>query len=137
MRNPLMTVAKQKSFGVIHFDRQLQVVDIDAIAQRLLGSTNQTPSGSITDILPELVGAERQMERIVAKQEDCYRLDLLNRLDGEGDLRYINLLILPGNDGDRAVMLIEDATREGQILQAANQQRYDLYLESADITQTL
>lgn len=128
MLDPLMIIAEHKGFGMLHFDRQLRMVGTDTIAQQLLTSTHRTPSGAITDILPELVGAEPQIKRIVSQKRGHYRLDHLNRLDGDGKPRYLNLLILPCADSDRAVVLIEDVTREGQILQAANQRRYDLYL---------
>ena len=133
MRDPLKIIAEQKCFGVLHFDRQLQVVDINTIAEQLLVSTDPKLHGAVTDILPELVGAERQMERIVDKQEDFYRLDHLNRPDKQGELRYINLLILPCTANDRAVIWLEDVTQDGKILQEANQQRYDLYLYRVSI----
>ena len=133
MRDPLMTIAEHKGFGVLHFDRQLRMVGKDTIAQQLLTSANQTHSDAITDILPELVGAEPQIKRIVAQKQGHYRLDHLNRLDGNGKLRYLNVLILPCADSDRAVILIEDVTREGQMIQAANQHRYDLYLYRVSI----
>jgi len=133
MRDPLITIAEQKGFGVLQFDRQLRVVDINATAEHLLVSTVSKPRGPVTDILPELVGVEHQMERIADKQEDFYRLDHLNRPDKQGALRYVNLLILPSTDSERAVIFLEDVTREGKLLQAANQQRYDLYLYRVSI----
>jgi len=133
MRNPVNIIAKQKRFGVLLYDRQLQVIDIDAIAKQLLASTELKPHGSVTDLLPELVGAEDQMVRLVDKQEDFYRLDHLNRHDAKGEVRYLNLLTLPCVDSHQAMILLEDVTQDARILQAANQQRYDEYLYRASI----
>jgi two-component system, NtrC family, response regulator AtoC len=133
MRDPLKIIAEQKGFGAIHFDRHLRTIDINSIAEQLLVSTDPKPLGPVTEILPELVGVEHQMERIVDRQEEFYRLDHLNRPDKQGELRYINLLILPCTDSNRAVIFLEDVTHAGKILQAANQQRYDLYLYRVSI----
>jgi two-component system, NtrC family, response regulator AtoC len=133
MRDPVKIIAEQKKLGVLHFDRQLQVVDINTIAKQLLVSTAPAPHVSVMDILPELVGVEDRIARIIDEQEGFYRLDHLNRHDEQGELRYINLLMLPCTDSDQAMILIEDVTQDGRILQAANQQRYDLYLYRTSI----
>ena len=103
-------------------------------AQQLLSlPPPQPPYTLITDLFPELVGIEAELQRIVAKQESVYHLDYVNRSDKQGQTRYLNLLLLAYTEKDRALLVLEDATQTALALQAANQQRYDMYLYRTSI----
>ncbi len=79
------------------------------------------------------MGIEAELHRIVAKQESVYHLDYVNRSDKQGQTRYLNLLLLAYDEKDRALVVLEDATQTALALQAANQQRYDMYLYRTSI----
>ncbi len=134
MTDPLNILLDQKGFGALFFDEQLLVIEMNPAAQQLLkpapSKLLQTP---VTDIFPELVGIETQLERIVAKKESTYRLDHVNRIDEQGKMRYVNLLMLACKAKNRALLVLEDATHTALTLQAANQQRYDMYLYRTSI----
>jgi len=134
MADPLRQLLLEKGFGTLSFDGSLQVVEASPTACRLLAIPSSTPShGLLTDRIPELVGIEEQLERIVAKQDPAYRLDCVNRLDEKGQTRYLDLLLLACPETDRALLVVEDATQAALAVQADNQQRYDLYLYRASI----
>ena len=123
-----------KGFGCIVFNRQLQVTDACPTARTLLsGSLDDGRHAPLTDIFPELFGAEDQIGRIIAKLIPHYRLDLVNRTGEDGKPRYLNLLLLACNEEDRALVVIEDATMNAMAMQRANQQRYDIYLYRTSI----
>ena len=134
MADPLNILLDHKGFGAIYFDEQLRVIETSPATQQLLALTlAQPPLALITDIFPELVGIEDDLQRMVAKQESVYHLDYVNRSDKQGQTRYLNLLLLACNEKDRALLVLEDATQTALALQAANQQRYDMYLYRTSI----
>jgi transcriptional regulator with PAS, ATPase and Fis domain len=134
MVDPLKNLLDQKGFGALFFDGRLRLVEASSTAQHLLSLDPPTsPYALITDIFPELVGIEVQLEQIVAKQESVYRLDHVNRIDKPGQLRYLNLLLMACPEKDRGLLVVEDVTDSALTLQADNQQRYDLYLYRTSI----
>ena len=134
MIDPLRQLLDQKGFGALSFDGELQVLESSPAACRMLAiESPEPPYDLLTDILPELVGIEEQLERIVAKRVNAYRLDHVNRIGEEGQTRYLGLLLLACSEKDRALLVVEDTTPAALALQADNQQRYDLYLYRASI----
>ena len=134
MTDALNILMAHKGFGALFFDERLQVIEINAAAEQLLALTPpKTPQTMITEIFPELVGIETQLEQIVAKQKTAYRLDHVNRLDEQGQVQYLNLLLLACPEKHRALLVLEDATQTALAEQVANQQRYDMYLYRTSI----
>ena len=134
MADPLNILLDHKGFGAIFFDGQLRVLETSPAAQQLLSlPPAQPPHTLITDIFPELVGIEAELQRIVAKQESVYHLDYVNRIDKQGQTHFLNLLLLAHTEKDRALLVLENATHAALALQAANQQRYDMYLYRTSI----
>jgi transcriptional regulator with PAS, ATPase and Fis domain len=134
MTDPLNILMDQKGFGALFFDERLRVIEINAAAEQLLAlAPTGPPRAHIADIFPELVGIEVHLEQIVAKQETIYRLDHINRPDEQGQVRYLNLLVLACPQKNRALVVLEDATQTAQAVQIANQQRYDIYLYRTSI----
>lgn len=111
MADPLNILLEGKGFGALFFDGQLHLVEASSTAQLLLSLDSPTsPYPLVTDIFPELVGIEAQLEQVVAKQEPAYRIDHVNRIDAQGHLRYLNLLLLACPEKNRAMLVVEDAT---------------------------
>lgn len=129
MNRSLASLIAHKGFGVICFDNRLQVVERNAAAVDILAAVGaQHHDGDLQDLFPELVGVQDQLMQIVEKQAGDYRLDHVNRRDGQGQTRYWNLLLLAGPEVGRGMLIIEEITEKAMAIQAVNQQRYDLYL---------
>ena len=123
-----------KGFGTILFDSRFTVLSMNPAAETLLGlSGAPRPPGSLLDLFPEFVGLEAQIAAIVEDKDAEVRLDHVNRESGQGQLHYFNLLLLPDPAPDRALLVIEDVTEQALARQAANQQRYELYLYQRDL----
>jgi transcriptional regulator with PAS, ATPase and Fis domain len=134
MTDPLNQLLLQKGLGAIWFDGRLQVVESTPQILTLLDiQSTQLPHGSLLDIVPELVGLDDQLAQILAKQDAAYRIDHVNRVDDQGQTRYLNLMVLACHEENRALLVVEDATPSALALQADNQQRYDLYLYRTSI----
>jgi transcriptional regulator with PAS, ATPase and Fis domain len=98
-------------------------------AQRLLRSLgHENRFGGLETIFPEIVGNESYISDIVITKKGDYRIEYVNRHDIEGRVRYLNLLVLPDETPNCALLVIEDATEKAQMQQQINQQRYELYL---------
>ncbi len=129
MVNPFGILMEQKGLGAIIFDDRLQSIEVNSAAEHLLKLSVKPGSHvPITDIFPELVGVEEILAHIVAKKEDLYRLDYINRTDAQGHVSYLNLLLLALPEEKRALVVVEDATQEALGVQVSNQQRYDMFL---------
>ena len=129
MDRPLARLIEHKGFGVLYFDSRLQVVELNAAAAEMLAVVGwQHPKGDLQESFPELVGIHDQLAQILEKQGTVYRLDHVNRRDGQGQIRYWDLLLLAGPEEGRGMLIIEDVTEKAIAIQAMNQQRYDLYL---------
>jgi transcriptional regulator with PAS, ATPase and Fis domain len=134
MDEPLSQLIDQKGFGALYFDGDLNVIEWNAAAAQLLDiAPSQSTAGQVTDLLPELVGIESRLERIVAKKEALFRLDYVNRAGSGDQVRYLNLLLLACRENNRALIVIEDTTSEALAVQVNNQQRYDMFLYRASI----
>jgi transcriptional regulator with PAS, ATPase and Fis domain len=122
-----------KGFGAILFDGRFNVLRVNPAAETLLGLPDPFRSpASLLDLFPELIGAEEQIAAIVDGQDADFRLDRVNRESAEGAARYLNLLVLPDPAPGRALLVIEDVTEQALARQAANQQRYELFLYQHD-----
>jgi len=118
-----------KGFGAVLFDSHFNIVRMSPAAEAMLWISGASkPRGSFLDLFPELVGVEEQIAAIIEGKDADYRLDLVSRESGPGRVRYLNLLLLPDPAPDRALLVIEDVTGQALSRQAANQQRYELFL---------
>jgi transcriptional regulator with PAS, ATPase and Fis domain len=122
-----------KGFGAILFDERFTVMRMNPAAEAMLGLSGAFRShGSILDLFPELVGVEVQIAAIVAGQDTDYRLEHVNRESGPGQVRYLNLWLLPDPAPGRALLVIEDVSEQALARQSASQQRYELFLYQRD-----
>jgi transcriptional regulator with PAS, ATPase and Fis domain len=122
-----------KGFGSILFDSRFNVLEVTPAAASMLGLAGTSRShGSLLNLFPEFVGVEAQVASIVADKSADFRLDLVHREAGPGLARYLNLLLLPDPAPERALLVIEDVTELALMRQAANQQRYELFLYQHD-----
>ena len=129
MNSPFTRLVEYKGFGLLYFDDRLRVVELNATAADMLARVGMPhPQGELQELFPELVGIPDQLERIVNKQDPAYRLDHVNRRDGQGQTRYWDLLLLAGPEVGSGMLIIEDVTEPAMAMQVLNQQQYDLYL---------
>lgn len=83
----------------------------------------------LTDLVPELLGAEDALASVLAGTASDYRLELVNRMLATGELVYLDLLVLPrpGASGQLPGLLVvaidarERGSREQQIRQQNNE----------------
>ena len=136
MTDALTILLDHKGFGTLFFNGRLQTTEINAAAAGLLElSPSNASRHVITDIFPELIGIEPQLERIISKADSFFSLDYVNRTNAQGETRYLNLLLLACPQKDRALIVVEDATRDALAVQVTNQQRYDMFLYRSSIEQ--
>ena len=114
---------------MVCFDGRLRIVELNTTAAEMLAIEGAPHhNGDLEELFPELVGIQDQLERIVDQQDTAYRLDNVNRRDGQGQTRYWNLLLLAGPEVGRGMLIIDDVTEKAMAIQVVNQQCYDRYL---------
>ena len=129
MIDSLQRLLKHKKWGLIRIDAARNVVEMNQSAQRLLQSLgHENRFVGLEAIFPEFVGNESYISDIVTSKKGDYRIEYVNRYDADGRLRYLNLMVLPDEAPDCALLIIEDATEKAQMEQQINQQKYELYL---------
>ena len=129
----LNSLLAYKNLGSILFDTGFNIIEINPIAERILKSAGIAPDIShVLELFPELIGNEGLIENIIKKRNKDYRLDYINRLNDEGQIRYLNLLVLPAVTTNNALLVLDDVTERAQAMQAINQQKYELFLYKRD-----
>lgn len=129
MTDRLARLLCHKGLGSILFDIRFNIVRMSPQAEALLGLSDPSrPPGSLLDLFPEFIGVEALVEAIITGKDGDFRLDHVNRESGPGRRRYLNLLLLPDPAPELALLVIEDVTEQALARQAANQQRYELFL---------
>ena len=124
-----------KKMGVVIFDPNFQITRIDKNARKiLLPPHSPGHEKDLLSLIPEFVGSEDIIKKIVLGKEKELRLDYINRANSAGGIRYLHLLVLPYEEPDHGLLIIEDASEQGLAVQQANQQRYELYLLKHDDT---
>ncbi len=136
MDDPFYSLITSKEMGVFHFNDRLKILECNATANELVSRVGQSPpTGDLQDIFPELVGIEDQIARVIDKQDDSYRLELVNRRDQHGNTHYWDLTLLACAEANRCILAIEDVTEKAQAIQVVNQLRYDDFLFRHSIDQ--
>lgn len=86
----------------------------------------------LTDLLPELIGAEDALAAVLAGTAAEYRLELVNRLLATGAAVYLDLLVLPrprsGGRPTGLLVVVIDARERGEREQQIRQQNNELKL---------
>jgi len=129
MQAALSRLLAFKRIGIIRFARDLGLVDVDAQARRML----DLPAAgvgveSLPDLFPELIGNEASVRNVLAGKRIALHLEYVNRRDRQGELRFLDLLVLAGERKNEGLLAVEDVSEKGRMLQELTQQRHELLL---------
>jgi len=129
MKNILKQFLTSKNLGCVEFDRQFQIVAVDATASTILKFLGYADHEKrLLNVFPELIGLEDIAQEVINTQSGDLRLDYVNRTDPSGQTVFVNLIVLYGDTPGRGLVIIENVTDTARAIQAMNQQRYDLFL---------
>ncbi len=129
MKNILKQLLTSRDLGSVEFDRQLQIVAVDAIAALILQSFGHADhEKNLLNVFPELIGSEGIAQEIINTQTGDLRLDYINRTDPSGQPIFFNMIVLGSDTPGCGLVIIENVTDIARAFQAMNQQRYDLFL---------
>lgn len=81
---------------------------------------------ALTEVFPELIGCEEELQAVARGETPCFELPLINRVSPDGRWTYLSLTGLadPGIEGG-LVLLLTDATEQGQLAQQVMQHLND------------
>ncbi|MBT8332427.1 MAG: sigma 54-interacting transcriptional regulator, partial [Deltaproteobacteria bacterium] len=133
MTDALKQLLTYKNLGTVLFDEQLHIVEADKRAQELFVSMGQSlHKGQLLDFFPELIGGEEYLKQIVRQKENDFRLDFVNRTVDDERAAFFNLLVLPAQQKNHGLLVLENVTDQALAVQESNQQRYELFLYKRD-----
>ena len=84
------------------------------------------------DFFPELTGNEDFLRQVVQQKKNNFRLDFVNRTVDDERPIFFNLLVLPADQKNQGLLILENVTDQAFVAQEINQQRYELYLYKRD-----
>ncbi len=129
MQAALSCLLAFKRIGIIRFARDLGLVDVDAQARRMLDlPAAGVGAESLPDLFPELIGNEASVRNVLAGKRTALHLEYVNRRDRQGELRFLDLLVLAGERKNEGLLAVEDVSGKGRMLQELTQQRHELLL---------
>ena len=133
MSDALKQLLTYKNLGTILFDEQLQIIEADKLAKEILVSIGQhLHKGHLLDFFPELIGSEEFLKQIIQHKKNDFRLDFVNRAVDDERAAFLNLLVLPAQQKDCGLLILENVTDQALAAQESNQQRYELFLYKRD-----
>ncbi len=122
-----------KKMGLLIFDRQFKILQIDRCGEKFLDTLGEAAvRDNLLSTLPEFIGSEEDIQKVLLGKKKEYRLDYINRVDRAGVTRYFHLLVLRHVASEDGLLVIEDVSEKGLAIQQANQQRYELFLLKHD-----
>ncbi len=122
-----------KKMGLVVFDRQFNILQIDRYGEKILDSLGESPAQDhLLSVFPEFIGSEEDIQKVLLGKKKEYRLDYINRVDRAGITCYLHLLVLRDQSSEEGVLVIEDVSEKGLAVQQLNQQRYELFLLKRD-----
>lgn len=105
----------------------------------LWNNTIKLPTSLFT-LSPELEGHEDVLRAVLDAQLPSFALQWVNRTAPDGATYYVNLAVMPwrGSQGviSGLIHVVEDVTAQGQLQQAAMQQRNELRLAQSELART-
>jgi transcriptional regulator with PAS, ATPase and Fis domain len=133
MNEALKHLLACKSMGTFRFDIHFSIVKMDTHATKIIELLGQSSyKNSLLSLFPELIGNEQFIRSILTHQKNDFRLDYVNRTDKNGNPLFLNILVLPDEDPDHGIFILEDVTTQAKAKQERNQQKYELYLYEHD-----
>ncbi len=133
MSDALKQLLTYKNLGIVRFDEQLNIIEADTLAKELFVSIGQRlHKGNLLDFFPELIGSEDFINQVIQQKENDFRLDFVNRTVDDERPIFFNLLVLPADQKNQGLLILENVTEHALIAQEVNQQRYELFLYKRD-----
>jgi len=132
-------IARDSRIAYVIADASLRVLEVGGATNVFEQDGGPVAGGSLLDLLPELIGSERVLDRVLAEDLPRFQLPHVNRPASDGSIRYLTLTVLPYDcDPARRTLLIvvTDASEHGQYAQMLNQQRNELSLLRGDLTES-
>ena len=109
MNTMITRLLDSKNLGMILFSSNFNIIEVSDTAKTVLASPFYAMTGSnLLDILPEFIGNEPVIQDVLEGRIEVFRLDYVNRADTEGKTRYLNLLVLSGEDIGHGCIVLED-----------------------------
>ena len=129
MPSSLRSYARYRGFGLFHFDHNLIVSHRNGTADALVQALGVSATENrLLELFPELVGSEKDLAAVLSDESEGFNLDYINRLDRDGNLLYYHLTVLGEDSPGPGVLLFEDVSDKARMIQALNQQKYELLL---------
>lgn len=133
MSDALEQLLAYKKLGTVVFDEQFHIVEADKRAQEIFVSIGPRLSKSnLLDFFPELIGSEEFIKQIIHQQKSDFYLEFINRSTDDERATYFNLLVLPDEQPNHGLLILENVTDQALAAQELNQQRYELFLYKSD-----
>lgn len=127
----LQAVLERHRVAFLLADRALTVVEAEG-QEVLLQADSPAVGQKLLDLVPELVGSEDVLERILMGEVSHHDIPWANRETPEGEALYFTLRTLPWRDAQGHIVgliqIVEDLTEEGRLQQSLVQQRNELRL---------
>jgi transcriptional regulator with PAS, ATPase and Fis domain len=118
-----------KNWGLIIFDAQFKILEIDDMAKTLLkGNASFFSKTPLLEAFPEFVGNEKSIQEVISRKTGAFRLDFVNRTGTDGKVQFLELIAVADQNPGQGVLVIEDVTERAKMLQELNQQKYELLL---------
>ncbi len=133
MSGPLESLLRHKNLATASFDSHFVIHQFDRRFAGILKCLGQSAEGAdLIALFPEFFGNEHYIQEIATKKNQHLHLEHVNRYDPAGDQVIIDLLVVPDDAPNRAILVVEDVTERARAIQQQNQQKYDLYLYRTD-----
>ncbi len=126
-------ILRDRRIAYVITDCNLNVVEVSGVVPILHNGYRRASLGrSLLDLVPELVGSEKVLTRILAGKLPRFQLALVNRETPEGQTIYLTMVTLPYRDRMGRITgllyLVEDVTEMGELQQRLAQHRNELRL---------
>lgn len=120
-------------------DRDLNVIEISSVGSIFGQGCDNGVGHPLTEIVPELVGNEKTLTRIVNGELSRFQLTWVNRELPNGQTAYLTMVDLPYRDQTEQIVglihVAQDTTDMGMLGQRTTQQRNELRLAQDRLAQ--
>lgn len=134
MRTFLHRFSRYRDLGIFIFNRNLRVEETnepaDSFVNRFHGNAGRN---HLLSIFPELVGNEKELEKVISGKKEVFILNHLNRVNRDGTVCYLNVAIFAGEAPETGILTLEDVTRQARLQQEINQQKNELLLYQSSL----
>ncbi|MGD9330151.1 MAG: sigma 54-interacting transcriptional regulator [Desulfobacterales bacterium] len=129
MTSSLRAYADFRGLPLFRFDTALSVVQRNDAAMALVQALDlPRREERLRELFPELVGSEDELKALLTGGGDGFRLEYINRADRDGNLLYYDLTVFGESSDGSGLLLLEDVSDKARMIQALNQQKYELLL---------